>query len=293
MKFFATVAMTDPAFIVPMAQAAEDAGYDVIAVPDSIAYPRTSDSTYPYTPDGSREFLENKPMLEPLIAIATMAAATERIRFVTNVLKLPVRHPVIFAKEVTTLAVLAGERVALGVGSSPWPDDYEIVELPWARRGKRFDECIDIVRGLATGNYFEFEGEHYRFPAIKLNPTPDAPIPILIGGHGEANLNRAARLGDGWLSAGMSEEQLATTLARLNALREEHGRADVPFEIHAISMDSFTADGIKRLEDQGVTHTMGGFSSANPYSREPDTEPLQAKLDALRAYADNVIAKVR
>jgi hypothetical protein len=76
-------------------------------------------------------------------------------------------------------------------------------------------------------------------------------------------------------------------------LRDEHGRADAPFEIHAITMDSFTVDGVKRLEDQGVTHTLGGFSAANPYSREPDTEPLQAKLDALRTYADDVIAKLR
>jgi probable F420-dependent oxidoreductase len=290
-KFIAAIAMTDPSFIVPMARAAEDAGYDVIAVPDSIAYPRESESTYPYTPDGSREFLEHKPLVEPLIAIATMAAVTDRIRFVTNVLKLPIRHPVILAKEVTTLAVLASERVALGVGSSPWPDDYEIVELPWARRGRRFDECIEIIRGLATGDYFEFDGEHYRFPAIKLNPTPRAPIPILIGGHGEANLERAGRIGDGWISAGMSEEQLTATLARLQERREEYGRADAPFEIHAVTIDSFTADGIKRLEEQGVTHTMGGFSAANPYSREADTEPLHAKLDALRRYADDVIAK--
>ena len=285
--------MTNPTFIVPMARAAEDAGYDVIAVPDSIAYPLESESTYPYTHDGSREFLEHKPLVEPLIAIATMATATERIHFVTNVLKLPLRHPVIFAKEVTTLAVLSGERVALGVGSSPWPDDYEIVELPWARRGRRFDECIEIIRGLATGDYFEFDGGHYHFPAIKLNPTPAAPIPILIGGHGDANLKRAARIGDGWISAGMSDEQLATTLARLRQLRAEHGRTDTPFEIHATTIDSFSADGVKRLEDQGVTYTMGGFGAANPYSRDPDIEPLQEKIDAMHAYADNVIAKVR
>ncbi|MEY2424212.1 MAG: hypothetical protein QOI95_4279 [Acidimicrobiaceae bacterium] len=292
MKFIAAIAMTDPTFIVPMARAAEDAGFDVVAVPDSVAYPRESDSTYPYTPDGSREFLEHKPLVEPLIAIATMAAVTDRIRFVTNVLKLPIRHPVIFAKEATTLAVLTGERFALGVGSSPWPDDYEIVELPWARRGRRFDECIEIIRGLATGEYFEFDGEHYHFPAIKLNPTPAASIPILIGGHGDANLKRAARIGDGWISAGMSDEQLSTTLARLRALLHEHGRADVPFEIHATTIDSFSADGVKRLEDQGVTHTIGGLGAANPYSPEPDTEPLQAKIDALYRYADNVIAKV-
>jgi probable F420-dependent oxidoreductase len=291
-KFVAAIAMTDPSFVVPMATAAEACGYDAIAVPDSIAYPRESDSTYPYTPDGSREFLEHKPLVEPLIAIAMMAAATERIRFVTNVLKLPVRHPVIFAKEVTTLAVMSGERLSLGVGTSPWPDDYEIVGLPWARRGRRLEECIEIVRGLSAGEYFEFDGEHYRFPAVKLNPTPATPIPILIGGHGDKNIERAARIGDGWISAGMPDDQLAATVRRLRELREDYGRGNVEFEIHNTTVDSFSVDGIKRLEDQGITHTMGGFSAANPYSREPDTEPLQAKLDALRAYADNVIAKV-
>jgi hypothetical protein len=91
----------------------------------------------------------------------------------------------------------------------------------------------------------------------------------------------------------MAEKQLSSTLARLQELREEHGRADTPFEIHATTVDSFSVDGIKRLEDQGVTHTIGGLSAANPYSREPDTEALQVKLDALRVYADSVIAKSR
>jgi probable F420-dependent oxidoreductase len=293
MEFIAAIALTNPDYFVPMAQAAEDAGYDVVAVPDSIAYPRESDSTYPYTPDGRREFLENKPVVEPLIAIAAMAAVTSRIRFVTNVLKMPIRHPVVLAKEATTLAVMSHDRVALGVGSSPWPDDYEIVGLPWGRRGRRFDECIEIVRGLSTGDYFAFDGEHYSFPAIKLNPTPDRPMPMLIGGHGDANLRRAARLGDGWISAGMSDDQLVATLDRLHALRAEHGRAGVPFEVHATTIDSFSADGVARLEELGVTHTMGGFGATNPYSLEPDREPLQSKIDALRRYADTVITTVR
>ena len=199
----------------------------------------------------------------------------------------------IFAKEVTTLAVLTGERVALGVGSSPWPDDYEIVELPWARRGRRFDECIDIIRGLATGDYFEFDGEHYRFPAIKLNPTPAAPIPILIGGHGDANLRRAARIGDGWISAGMSDEQLTTTLARLRELRRRarSRRRAVRDPRHH---DRLVHGRRHQAAGRSGRHAHDGrLQRANPYSREPDTEPLQAKLDALRAYADNVIAKVR
>jgi probable F420-dependent oxidoreductase len=292
-KFTTPIAMIDPSFYLPVAHAAEEHGFDSIAVPDSIAYPRESSSKYPYNPDGTREFLENKPFIEPMTAIAAMGVATERIEFHTFVLKMPMRHPVVLAKEATSVAVLTGDRLVLGVGSSPWPDDYEIVGLPWERRGRRFDECIDIVRGLAAGGYFGYDGEFYEFPPIKLNPVPARPIPIMIGGHSDANLRRAARVADGWMAAGGSPEDVVRWVARLQELRREYGREREPFDIYATSIDSFSADGIRRLEDLGVTHTSGGFGRFNPYGAEADTETLQEKIDNLRRYADDVIAAVR
>ncbi len=289
MKFMAGVAMVDPSFYVPLAKAAEDAGYDSVSVPDSICYPRQASSRYPYNADGTREFLENKPFIEPLIAVAAMGAATSNIHFHTSVLKLPIRHPVIFAKEVSSVAVMVGGRFNLGVGSSPWREDYELVALPWEGRGDRFDECIGIVRGLCSGGYFGFQGRFYRFEPVKLNPVPDREVPILIGGHGEANLRRAARVGDGWISAGSTTERLAEMLARLSALRAEYGREALPFEIHATTEDSFTPDGVRRLEDMGVTHTGGGFGRFNPYGIEGDPESLQEKIDNLRRYSDQVM----
>ena len=169
MKFIANISMCDASFYVPLAQAAEAAGFDTIAVPDSIAYPKESSSTYPYNFDGTREFLENKPFIEPIVAISAMAAVTSTIEFHTFVLKMPIRHPVLYAKEATSLAVLSDNRFVLGVGSSPWPDDYEIVQLPWEGRGRRFDECIEIVRGLAAGGYFTATG------------TTGAPVPPVTG----------------------------------------------------------------------------------------------------------------
>jgi probable F420-dependent oxidoreductase len=293
LKFTTPIAMIDPSFYVPVARAAEEHGFDSIAVPDSIAYPRESSSKYPYNFDGTREFLENKPFIEPMSAIAAMGVATERIEFHTFVLKMPMRHPVVLAKEATSVAVLTGNRLVLGVGSSPWPDDYEIVGLPWERRGRRFDECIDIVRGLAAGGYFGYEGEFYEFPPIKLNPTPDQPLPIMIGGHSDANLRRAARVADGWMAAGGSPDEVAAWITRLQELRRDYGREREPFDIYATSIDSFSADGIRRLEDLGVTHTSGGFGRFDPYGADADSETLQDKIDNLRRYADDVIAKVR
>jgi probable F420-dependent oxidoreductase len=293
MKFTTPIAMIDPSFYVPLARAAEEAGFDSIAVPDSIAYPQQSSSKYPYNPDGTREFLENKPFLEPMTAIAAMGVATERIEFHTFVLKMPMRHPVMLAKEATSVAVLTDNRLVLGVGSSPWPDDYEILGMAWERRGRRFDECIDIVSGLSAGGYFGYEGEFYDFPPIKLNPIPTRPIPILIGGHSDANLRRAARRCDGWMAAGGSPEDLTGWITRIQELRRECGRDTEPFDIYATSFDSFSPDGIKRLEDLGVTHTSGGFGRFNPYGEEADPETLQEKIDNVRRYADDVIAKVR
>ena len=291
MRFSYAESMVDPSYYLPLARAAEEAGYDSFVVPDSICYPEVSDTTYPFNPDGSRKFLEDKPFLEPFSIIPAMGAVTDRIRFVTFVIKLPIRHPVLVAKQVTSTAVLTDDRLVLGVGTSPWPEDYEITDVPWARRGKRMDEMIIVMRGLMTGGFFEFQGEIFDVPSIKMCPTPRRPVPILIGGHHEAALKRAAVDGDGWLHGGGDPADLPGLLDRLAILRKEHGTEDKPFEVHVISADAYTPDGIRRLEELGVTDVIVGFRW--PYAVERDTEPLQTKIDNLRRFADDVIAKVR
>ncbi len=282
--------MTDPSFYGPLAQAAEAAGFDSMVVPDSICYPRHATSSYPYSPDGSREFLDGKPFIEPFSLIPALGAVTTRLRFVTFVLKLPIRHPVLVAKQATSTAVLTGGRLVLGVGTSPWREDYEVLGVPWERRGRRLDESIAIIRGLAGGEYFEFRGECYTVPAVKLAPVPREPIPVLVGGHSEAMLRRAARTADGWLHGGGNLGELPRLLARLAELRRQAGTADRRFEIHVISPDAYSADGVRRLAGQGVTDVIVGFRW--PYSTGPDTQPLSEKIGALNAFAEKVIARV-
>ncbi len=290
MRFSYAESMVDPTFYAPLAQAAEEAGYDGMVIPDSLCYPEVSDSTYPFSPDHTREFLEDKPFIEPFSLIPALGMVTERLRFITFVLKLPMRHPLLVAKQASSVAVMTGNRLALGVGSSPWPEDYELVDVPWEGRGKRMDEAMAIVAGLSAGGYFEYHGEVYDVPSIKISPTPTEPLPILVGGHATPALRRAAR-SDGWLHGGGDPEDLPGLLAQLNRLREEEGTADRPFEVHVISLDAYTTDGIKRLEEQGVTDVIVGFRW--PYAVGPDTEVLQTKLDSLRRFADDVIGKVR
>jgi probable F420-dependent oxidoreductase len=280
--------MCDPSQYLPLAVACEQAGWDSFTVPDSICYPEASDSKYPYTPDGNREFLEGRPFIEPFSLIPAMGAVTERLRFTTFVVKLPIRLPVIVAKSAASVAVMTQNRFAFGVGLSPWPEDFQVTGQDWRSRGKRMNEMIEIIRGLMTGDFFEYHGEHYDVDSIKICPVPTEPLPILIGGHAEPALRRAARLGDGWMHAGGAQGDLERFIGRISELRKEYGRDREPFEIHVISMDAYTIDGVKRLEDLGVTDAIVGFRNAY----EPDTQTLEHKINALRQFADNVIAKV-
>ncbi|MEW2354446.1 TIGR03619 family F420-dependent LLM class oxidoreductase [Spirillospora sp. NPDC029432] len=290
MRFTYVESMTDPAYYLPLAKAAEEAGYASFAVADSLVYPRESDAVYPYTPDGDRTFLDGKDFIETFTLIAAMGAVTERIRFTPFVLKLAVRPPVLVAKQASSIAYMTGNRLGLGVGVSPWPEDFEVMGVPWERRGKRMNEAIEIIRGLTSGEYFEYHGEFFELPAVKMAPAPTEPIPILVGGHSEPALRRAARLGDGWMHGGGEAEELDRLLERLRQIREEEGTADKPFEIHAISLDAYSADGVKRLEDKGVTDVIIGFRM--PYIKGPDTEPLAKKVENLERFAESVIAKV-
>jgi probable F420-dependent oxidoreductase len=289
MRFTFAESMCPVEHLVTLAREAEAHGYDSFAIPDSVCYPRDSDSTYPYTADGDRVFLDGQPLVDPFCLAAALGAVTERLRFTTFVVKLPIRHPVLVAKQATSVACLTRNRFALGVGLSPWPDDYRIMGQPWEHRGARMNEMIEIVRGLSTGEYFEFHGRFYDIEPIKLAPAPSAPIPILIGGHADAALRRAARLADGWMHAGGGAgADLDGALARLAALRREYGRDRTPFEIHVISLDAFTPDGVRRLEDRGVTDVILGVRDM--YAGQPMS--LDDKVGMLRALADGVIAKV-
>ena len=286
MRFSLQVGMCDPDHYLPMAQAAEAAGYHGIAIPDSICYPQEASSKYPYNKDGSREFLESVPFVESLIAVSAMAAVTERIRLATFVYKLAVRQAPVVAKQVQGIQALSGNRFDFGIGISPWEEDFAVCGVPWERRGKRFDEQIDILRGLESGEFFGYQGELLQMPANKMCPVTGTPTPLLIGGHADVALKRAARVGDGWMCAGADLQQLQGFIARINQLREEYGTADRPFRIFTTGQDAFTEEGIHKLEALGVTDVVIGFR--NVYEMEAD-KSLQEKIAMLEWYAGEFI----
>ena len=191
MRFTLNVTMLDPAQILPIAKAAEQAGFYAVSVPDSIFYPEEALGNYPY--HEGREFLEDKPFIEPLIAIASMAAVTSTLHFSTFVIKLAIRDALIAAKTALSTAVMSNNRLTLGVGISPWLDDFEHCNVAWEGRGKRLDEMIEVLRGVQTGEHFEYHGEHFDFPRLKMCPVPDQPIKITVGRHSNPAPRRPAR----------------------------------------------------------------------------------------------------
>ncbi|GAA4614857.1 TIGR03619 family F420-dependent LLM class oxidoreductase [Saccharopolyspora hordei] len=289
MKFTLSVAMSPLDQLTGLARTAEECGFDAIALPDSLFYSEQVSAAYPYTPDGSRMWDAETPWADPLVAAATMGAVTSRLRFYTSVLKLGPRNPVLLARQVGSVAVLTGGRFGLGIGLGWAPEEFEWCGAPYARRGARVDEAIEVLRLILGGGMVEHHGEFFDFDRLQMSPAPEDPVPIYIGGHTEPALRRAARVGDGWASAMMTLEELRTTIDRLTELRAAHGRADEPFEVQAVCVDRFGASGYREQAEIGVTDAIVVPWLFDGHGFDAD---LRTKQDSIRKFADEVISKV-
>ncbi|NKR92851.1 TIGR03619 family F420-dependent LLM class oxidoreductase [Rhodococcus hoagii] len=286
MKFTVGIAMSPLEQLTALAQTAEEVGFANIALPDSLFFMETAAADYPYTPDGSRMWNAETPWVDPLIAAAAMGAVTSTIGFYTNVLKLGSRNPLLLARQVGSVANLTGNRFGFGVGIGWAPEEFEWCGAPYKKRGARVDEMIEIIKLVLDGGMVEYHGEFFDFDRLQMSPAPSKPVPFYVGGHTEVALKRAARIGDGWTSAMMKFDDLVATMARLDELRTEYGRAELPFEIQAVCIDRFGKDGYAEMAEAGITDSIVvpwifdglGFDA-----------PLEAKQDSLRKFADQYI----
>lgn len=273
-----------------IAQAAEAAGWHGISMPDSIFFPQSSESEYPYNDtEQVRNVLDGMPVVEPFVAMAAMAAVTKTIRFCPGVMKVPVRQPIIMAKSLSSAAVMSNNRISMGAGISPWKEDFIYNGVPWENRGERLDQCIEIIRGAMSGKYFEYHSDMYDFGPMKLAPVPTQPVPIIIGGHAKPALRRAARIGDGWMSANSDFETIKGLVEQLQAYRREYGtdkRDD--FEIQVMDVTAQSLEDYQRLQDLGVTEVL-----ATPWDAYDARIDSQSKLDGIKAFADSFIAPMQ
>ena len=285
MKYCIGLGFSPLAHYVPLARAADESGWDTVAVSDHVANPEVITSTYPYTKDGGRRWEPFTEFADPWVAIGAMAGATERLRFTTNVYVLPMRPPFAVAKAVGTAAAISGGRVALGIGMGWMAEEFALLEQPFRQRGKRADEMIEVLRALWAGGWVEHHGEHYDFDRLEMTPAPGA-VPIYVGGLSDAALRRAAR-NDGWVSDLHTTDELRDICERLRTYRSELGREDEPFTVLAACKDAWDRDGYQRLEEIGVTHLV-----TQPWLfYAGDTTDVQERIDGIRRFADDVIAR--
>jgi alkanesulfonate monooxygenase SsuD/methylene tetrahydromethanopterin reductase-like flavin-dependent oxidoreductase (luciferase family) len=164
------------------------------------------------------------PFIESGIALATVAAATSRVRLGFGVLILPLRPAAWAAKTVASLQYVSGGRVILGVGVGGDRHDqsWGAVGVPRRERGRRTDAALRVLPGLITGQAVRL-GDELDGPVVRLSPPAPVP-PILVGGMSDAALARAARYGDGWFTMLLPPEELARYKARLAGLAAERGR---------------------------------------------------------------------
>ncbi|WP_406059226.1 LLM class F420-dependent oxidoreductase [Streptomyces sp. NBC_01077] len=213
-----------PADLLAVARAAEDHGFDYLASCDHVAIPRRlaeAMSTVWY---------------DPVATLSFLAAATERVRLLSHVAVVGLRHPLVTAKAYATLDHLSGGRLVLGVGAGHVQEEFEALGVDFARRGAVLDETVDALRAaLGPEEYPEHTGERFAFKELGQLPRPaQERVPLWVGGSSPAAVRRAALKGDGWLPQGDPREQLAVQIQKLLRLRAEAGIAE-PITVGAIA----------------------------------------------------------
>jgi len=211
----------DPIAVRDIAQAAEDLGYHHLLSFDHVILPgRSGYAGY------TGAVTNDQPIHEPLVLFGYLAALTQRIELVTDVLVLPQRQTILVAKQAAEVDVLSGGRLRLGIGVGWIPDEYAALGANFYNRGARSEEQIAVLRALWTEPVVTFHGQWHHIEAAGISPLPiQRPIPLWIGGMADATLNRVSRLGDGWFPLDVPPDDAAQSMIeRLRRYTVEAGR---------------------------------------------------------------------
>lgn len=224
--------------VVPMAVAAEQAGFDAIWIGEHYVCPREFTSEHPST-DGKKGDHPAKWIVgpdtrlhDPWFFMGAMAGATTRLKVGTAIVLAPLNHPLLLARATLTAQEISGGRLLFGTGVGWLKEEFDALQIPFESRGSRYDETLDILRRAWAGGYFAHDGRHFEFDAMQLTPHP-VHVPLIIGGNSEKALRRVAAKADGWLnSARIALADAVRLRDRLEALRAEYGTDKRPFQYY-------------------------------------------------------------
>ncbi len=300
----------EPEDLASIASRADELGYESLWIWEHVVYPKVIRSKYPYTPDGSPPFADHRT-LDPFVTLGHIAAVTKRIRLGTNIYVLPLRNPFLTARAVLTVDILSRGRVMLGAGAGWLEEEFALLGQDFATRGKRMNECTQVLKALWTQDEPEFHGEHFDFGPVHFDPKPvqKPHPPIFFGGETKAAMKRAATLGDGWVSSGAFEtpETAVPKIEALRKLRREAGREGEPFEAMVNGGTWVTQDEIAAFEKVGVDRLlvapwfsreirkeMKEMGTGHAWRKENlgDSDALRAVMFGLERYAEDVVSKL-
>jgi probable F420-dependent oxidoreductase len=207
----------------------ERLGVEGVTVSDHLCVPQSIASEYPYT--GRRAVLPVETEFpDPMTLVAHLGAQTGTLRFMTHVLLVALRHPVVLAKEIATVQRLCDGRFDLGVGVGWLEEEFDALGVDFHKRGAITDESLVVMRELWTGRSVAHHGNSFRFDSMSSLPCPVSPVSVMAGGYSQVALRRAATL-DGWLGVTPAIDELERLLAALVELRREFDDLDRQYSV--------------------------------------------------------------
>lgn len=231
--------------------AAEELGYESVWLPEHLVLPSVMSGS-PHHGQSHPPIPPQTPMFDAIAYLSYLAGLTQTIRLGTYVYNIGLRHPFISARAATTLDIVSSGRFDFGVGASWLREEWDAAGLDFSTRGARVDESLEVCRALWTDPTVEHHGRFFDFDAVAFEPKPIQPggPPLHIGGDGAIALQRVARFGDGWIPMNHTLEQLPSSVATLNRLWDERGRAGRPIVTTSVPIAS--ADDVRRAAEAGV-----------------------------------------
>lgn len=248
---------------IAIAQKAEELGYEGITVPDHLVYPTQIGTPYPYTPDGKVWWPHSNPWTDPWVTLTAMGVATKTLRMATNIYLAALRDPFTVARATAAAAIFTNNRVACGVSAGWLKEEFDLLGVDFASRGRRLDEVIACVRQLHSGELVSHHGEFFHYDQVVHSPAPTQAVPVWVGGASQAAFKRAAA-NDGWLGVPSKNKRLAEIVNILMDLRRANGRYGEPFDIVLSPMELLSKDFIDSL-DKGATY----HASVLPWTPSP------------------------
>ncbi|MEW6300211.1 MAG: LLM class F420-dependent oxidoreductase [Thermodesulfobacteriota bacterium] len=275
---------TNPELLIPFVQRAEALGYESVWTAEHVIIPKTYTSVYPYSPSGKLPFPPDAAIIDPLVALTFIAAATTRLRLGTGVNILPQTNPLYLAKWASSLDHLSRGRLMLGVGIGWLREEFEAIGVPFAGRGRRADDYLQALKVAWSGEEVNYHSEFVRWHGFLMRPRPAQPggVPLVIGGVSAAAIRRAVRYGDGWYVIG---KDLAAYRSHMRTLADEcarQGRDQREIEITAYW--NYYREGVESLavyEELGVHRLLINVHALRERS----------VTVALERFAETVIAK--